>query len=330
MSSSPSPPPQRCLFSAPFSFIAGIEEAYRRVLPTVFREIWRRREVEEDESITIWVVNPGQSFVVDRSVLGRLPSLRLVVTPSTGLNHIDRDACGEAGVAVRSLLDDRQALEAISASAEFTFLLMLNALRRLELATGEVTARRWRQREDLLRGLELQGKRVGLVGLGRIGRRLARYCEAFGADVLYFDPYVTADQPARAESLETLFGASDIVCVCCALTEETRALIDGHLLRELKPNACLVNTSRGEVIDMAALDALLDERDDVRVALDVLPGEVQGTHLDQSILELHDRGRVVVTPHVAGATVESQAKAAMIALDQVRRFCAGPELARDG
>ena len=310
----------RCLFSAPFSFMPDVSEAYRALLPTTFREIWRRDELQADARFTVWVVNPGQGFVVDRDVLAELPRLELLVTPSTGVNHVDLEACGEAGVAVRSLLDDRDGLETIAASAEFTFLLLLNTLRRLDIAVAEVSARRWRQREDLLRGSELQGRRVGLVGLGRIGRRLARYCEAFEAEVRYYDPHVEASRPRRVDSLEELFGGSDAVCVCCALTEETRGLVGGEELRRLPAGGCLVNTSRGEVVDAAALAAVLEERPDLRVGLDVLPGEVRGTHQDTTLLELHDRGRLVVTPHIAGATVESQAKAALIALGLVRQF----------
>lgn len=310
----------RCLFSAPSSFLPDVEAEYRRLMPTVFREIWTREEVECDEEITIWVVNPGQSFVIDESILSLLPSLRLLVTPSTGLNHIGANVCGDRGVAVLSLLDDRAGLETISASAEFSFLLLLNTLRRIDHGIAEVSAGRWRQREDHLRGRELSGKKVGLVGFGRIGRRLRRYCMAFEAEVAYYDPYVDAPQAKRVADLEELFSCSDVVCVCCALNAETTGLITGSLLLRLRHGACFVNTSRGEVIRQDELLHVLAQRDDLRVGLDVLAGETAAEHLGGRLLDLHREGRIVITPHIAGATVESQAKAARIALGLVQRY----------
>lgn len=314
----------KCLFSAPFAFMPDILPEYQAVMPTVFREIWDKEELRPDPGLTAWVMNPGQNFTIDKEILDLFPSIKVLVTPSTGRNHIDLTACGKRNIPVYSLLDDRDGLNTISASAEFTFLLLLNTLRRLDLAMQEVDARRWRQREDLLRGHELSGKRVGLVGFGRIGHRLARYCTAFEADVVYYDPYVEVVSFPSSD-LEGLFSQSDIVCVCCALTPETTGMIDRPLLERLKEGACLVNTSRGEVVNEQDLIDVLERRPDLRVGLDVITGEVKGMHLDSPLLDMHDRGQIVVTPHVAGATVESQTKAAKIALDLLRTYLRNQE-----
>lgn len=323
------PAPGRCLFSAPFSFLGDIGDAYQAVLPTVFREVWERRALESDRTVTAWVMNPGQRFVIDDAVLDLFPALTVLVTPSTGSNHIDIAAATRRGIPVYSLLDDRAALDRIAASAEFTFLLLLNTLRRLDRAVGEVSARRWRAREDLLRGHELAGRLVGLVGFGRIGRRVARYCAAFDADVVYHDPYVS-DPAWPAWPLDRMFAQADAVCLCCRLSEETTGLVDARLLRQLKAGACLVNTSRGEVLVEADLVAVLGERPDLHVGLDVLAGEVTDTLLRSPLLEFHDRGQIVITPHIAGATVESQRKAALAALALLERHLAGPGAAGDG
>ena len=311
----------KCLFSAPFSFMPDIQEDFQALGPTVFREIWDREALEPDPALTAWVVNPGQRFVIDDEVLGLYPNLSVLVTPSTGTNHIDVAACARRGIPVYSLLDDREALNTISASAEFTFLILLNTLRRLDVAVQEVSARRWRDREDLMRGRELGGKKIGLVGFGRIGHRLARYCTAFEAEVVYHDPYVK-DQEFQACPLEELFSQCDVICSCCTLSPETIGMINRSLLMRLKEGACLINTSRGEVINEEDLVAVLKTRPDLRVGLDVLAGEVTDTHLTSPLLEMHDRGQIVITPHIAGATVESQTKAATIALGLLRRHLA--------
>jgi len=310
---------KRCLFSAPHDFLPEeVVTGFQDLVPTEFREVSRREDLEADAGLTFWVVDPGQNFLVDDEVLGLFPSLEAVITPSTGTNHLHLDACQERGIAVYSLLDDRAGLNTISASAEFTFLLLLNTLRRLDVAMAESSAGRWREREEVMRGRELSGKRVGLVGMGRIGRRMATYCSAFDAEVVYYDPYVDKS-PWKKMSLEALFKSSDAVCVCCALTRETDGLIGFPLLSHLKEGASLVNTSRGEVIVETDLVTLLGERPDISVALDVLPGESQNLHRSSELIEFHKRGQIVVTPHVAGATQESQSKAARCALSLLER-----------
>jgi len=302
---------------------------FQDLVPTEFKEVSRREDLEADAGLTFWVVDPGQNFLVDDEVLGLFPSLEAVITPSTGTNHLHLDACQKRGIAVYSLLDDREGLNTISASAEFTFLLLLNTLRRLDVAMAESSAGRWREREEVMRGRELSGKRVGLVGMGRIGRRMATYCSAFDAEIVYYDPYVDKS-PWKKMSLEALFKSSDAVCVCCALTRETDGLIGFPLLSRLKEGASLVNTSRGEVIIETDLVTVLGERPDISVALDVLPGESQDLHRSSELIEFHKRGQIVVTPHVAGATQESQSKAARCALSLLERHVSedssGPSL----
>jgi phosphoglycerate dehydrogenase-like enzyme len=270
-------------------------------------------------------VNPGQRFVIDETVLKLYPKLSAIITPSTGSNHIKKEVCQQRDIRVYTLLDDRVTLNSISASAEFTFLLLLNTLRRLDVAQQEVSEGRWREREDMLRGHELYGKQVGLVGLGRIGQRLARWCTAFDARVAYYDPYVK--NPAYAcWPLEKIFSDSDAVCVCCLLTPETKGMIDQSLLQRLKPGASFINTSRGEVLCERDLVQVLRKRTDLRVALDVLTGEVTDTHLTSPLIEMHQRGQIIISPHIAGATFESQTKAAIGALNLLKFHQAGLDI----
>lgn len=312
----------KALFSAPFSFLGQVKADYQAFMPTEFREIWTRGEVTPDAALSVWAPNPGQSFVIDAAILDMFPKLEVVATPSTGSNHIDRAECGRRNIAVYSLLDNREGLDRISASAEFSFLLLLNALRRLDRGIQEVTAGRWRAREDFLRGNELAGKTVGLVGYGRIGKRLKRYAEAFDATVVCYDPYVhDADIPKWP--LPRIFADADVVGVCCQLTEETRGMIDRPLIATLKPHAVLINSSRGEVVDEAALAAVLAQRGDLRVAVDVLAGEVTASTSMSPLMPFHARGQIVITPHIAGAAYESQSKAAAATLDILRRHYRG-------
>lgn len=310
------------LFTAPFGFLSSSVRDRYEALGTRFVEVWNPRDLDDKHDEIAWVTNPGQRFVVDGAILDRFPRLQVIVTPSTGMNHLDLEACAGRGVRVYSLLDDRDALEHISASAEFTFLLLLNGLRRLDVGMREAHEGRWRTREDLLRGRELQGRSVGLVGFGRIGRKLAGYCRPFGCDVSFYDPHVPgpADGAAiKVNDLGDLFEASDVVVVCCRLTRETEGMIGGDLIERCRRDALIVNTSRGEVLREDELCEVLRRRPDLSFSADVVTGEVEDRQEHSRLMQLFREGRVVLTPHIAGATVESQEKAARIAVGFLER-----------
>ena len=254
----------------------------------------------------------AEALVIDPNVtlykeqLDVYPELRVIVTASTGTNHIDLRECVSRNIKVLSLLDDRDGLDTIKASSEFTFLLLLATLKNLKPALQEVAAGRWKVNERLFRGNELFGKDVGIVGFGRIGQNIFRYCKVFGANIKHiFDP-----RTVKNGCLEELFEDSDIVVICCSLTEVTYGMVDYSLLRRLRRDAVLVNTSRGEVLVEKDLERILLERPDIRVGLDVLAGEIKGSHLSSPFLRM---GNVIVTPHMAGVTYESQYMAATIA-----------------
>jgi D-3-phosphoglycerate dehydrogenase len=259
------------------------------------------------------VIDPNVTLMKEQ--LDLYPELRVIVTASTGTNHIDLDECMQRDIKVLSLLDDRAGLDTIKASSEFTFLLLLATLKNLRAGLQEVAAGRWKQNERIFRGHELYNKDVGIVGFGRIGQNLFRYCKIFGANVKHiFDP-----RTVKNGVLEELFEDSDIVVLCCSLTEVTHGMIDYDLLSRLKEGAVLVNTARGEVLVEQDLLRILLERSDLRVGIDVLTGEVLGTHFSSSLLCLNS---VTITPHMAGVTHESQEKAARISLRLLTRFLA--------
>jgi phosphoglycerate dehydrogenase-like enzyme len=312
----------KVLFSAPNAFLSDPVRARYEVLETRFLEAWHADDLDDKHEELAWVTNPGQHFTVGDAVLDRFPRLEIVATPSTGTNHLDLDSCARRGLQVFSLLDDRTALEQISASAEFTFLMILNGLRRLDIGMHEAREGRWRSREDLLRGRELQGKTVGLVGFGRIGRKLAAYCHHFGCRVVYYDPYVPSPaqgDAVRVPDLRGVWETSDVIVICCQLNEETRGMIRGDLIERCRPGALIVNTSRGEIIDEGELGDVLRRREDIAFCADVVTGEVNDRHEDSPLMDLFHSRRIVLTPHIAGATKESQEKAAVITLRFLER-----------
>jgi len=310
------------LFSAPFDFF---ETKFRERLFAEYdlrvRLINDEAELGRDESVTCWIPNPGQRFTARESVLEAFPNLKLISTPSTGSNHIDRRFFADRGIAVRSLLDNRPRLESIRASSEFTLLLVLSSLRKIRTAFLELDQQRWRHCEDAMRGSEVIGRKVGIVGMGRNGSNVARWLTSMEAEVRYYDPYKN-DRPGKVDSIEQLFAESEVVVLTVVLTEETEGMVDRSLLEKLPRGAHLINTSRGEILNEPQLADFLNEREDVAFAADVVTGEVVGRPFESPLYRLYQENRITLTPHIAGATLESQTKAAVGALENAKAFFA--------
>ncbi|MGE9290691.1 MAG: NAD(P)-dependent oxidoreductase [Puniceicoccales bacterium] len=308
------------LFSAPFDFF---EPEFREKLFAEYdlkvRLINDESELVRDESVTCWIPNPGQRFTARDSVLEAFPNLRLISTPSTGSNHIDRAFFAEKGIAVRSLLDNRPRLESIRASSEFTLLLVLSCLRKIRTAFLELDHQRWRHREDDMRGSEVIGRKVGIVGMGRNGSNVAKWLTAMEAEVRYYDPYKEG-LPGKVDSIEQLFAESEVVVLTVVLTPETEGMVGRKLLEKLPKGAHLINTSRGEILNEQELADFLEERPDVSFAADVVTGEVVGKPFESPLYPLYQKNRITLTPHIAGASLESQTKAAVGALENVQAF----------
>lgn len=259
----------------------------------------------------VLICNPSSGY--GESELKKYTNLQMLVTPSTGVNHIDLQYCSSNGIQVYSLLDDRSALEDISASAEFTWLHIMNAVRNFHVAIEEVRKENWRNKEDELRGHEMRYKTLGIIGMGRIGRKIVYYATAFGMQCKYYDPYVDGGVELNE------IAECDVVAVCPYLTVETVNMINADFLSMCKPGTIIVNTSRGEVVNETDICNAV-ESGRVRYCADVVCQEWDISRFFNSRLyQLCREGKVCITPHIAGATVESQRKAFKIALNLIRR-----------
>lgn len=242
---------------------------------------------------------------IDDAFLSMCPRLRWLCSPTTGHNHIDETALAERGVTLLSLRGERHFLETIRATPEHTFGLILALLRRYDKAFFGVAAGRWDR--DACRGEELYGNRVGIVGLGRVGYRLASYCSAFGSSVFWFDIEEVPSEPEwfRMPDLTSLIEESRIVVLCANhragqppifRQEEIAALSDRYF----------INTARGELVDETALLAALRDDRLAGVAVDVIAAENGDCRLNEWRALMPSRN-IIVTPHIGGATFDSMA-----------------------
>jgi D-3-phosphoglycerate dehydrogenase len=232
------------------------------------------------------------------AMLADAPGLKIISCATTGSDHIDRAELDRRGIPVRTLREDRELLLNLTPAAELSWALVLACARRLPAAVAHVRAGGWTR--ELFPGTMLNGRRIGIVGCGRIGTWMSRYATAFGMTVSVFDPHL-ADFPAhvRPMPLPQLVAESDVISVHVPLTEETTGLIDADLLDTVKPGAILVNTSRGAVVDEAALLSALKRGRLGAAGLDVLADEPD---IEKSALAGYARSHdnLIITPHCGG------------------------------
>lgn len=260
------------------------------------------------------------SDAVDAALLAAAgPNLAVVSTMSVGVSHIDVAACRAGGVRIGytpGVLTE--------ATADLVLALTLATARRLPEAAAAVTGGTWKAWSPFwLTGKDLFGATVGIVGAGRIGAAVARRLKGFGCTLTYTGrsgpkPELDAELGATWRPMDALLAASDFVIVVCALTPETRGLLGAGALRSMKPDAVLINASRGEVVDQAALVAVLRERPGMRAGLDVCTPEPLPT--DDPLLSLPN---CLVLPHIGSASTQTRLAMARLAVDNAVAGVAG-------
>jgi glyoxylate reductase len=254
---------------------------------------------------------------VNEELLRSAPKLRIVANVAVGFDNIDLPACTKRGVAATNtpgVLDET--------TADFAWTLLMAVARRL--GEGEALARsgNWKGWDlDQLVGTDVYGKALGIVGFGRIGRAVARRAAGFQMKVIYSDAVrapqeVEKELKAEYRDFNALLAEADFVSVHVPLLAETRGLFDAARFQRMKPTAFLINTSRGPVVNEAALVHALESAKIAGAALDVYENE-------PLIHPGLKRPNVVLAPHLASASLETRTKMACIAAENVVAFFAG-------
>ncbi|MEM2021087.1 MAG: hydroxyacid dehydrogenase [Zestosphaera sp.] len=268
------------------------------------------------------VIITSQHRKVSRYVISKSPRLKVIAKygAKPGVDNVDIEAATERGIPVV------YSPEANSDSvAEFTVMLMLCTLKRLCFLEQFLRSGGWRDAliKNNALGYELKDKTVGIIGLGSIGRRVARILQAFGAKLMGYDPYIPPEALANinitlVKSLDELLKESDVVTIHALLTPQTHHLIGERELTLMKPSAYIINTARGAIVDEAALVKALREKRIAGAALDVF--ETEPLPKDHPLLQLSN---VIITPHFAGFTYEALRKETSMAHEDVIRVLKG-------
>lgn len=284
-----------------------------------------RDDGSEMSDLELWV--PHLRDAVDAEAIAKLPHLRVIATPSTGTDHIDLAAAAAHGVHVLSLKDDRAFLDGVQSTAELAWMLILACSRNLRACMRMTHDGEWDAMA--VRGHELLGGTIGIIGYGRLGSMVGRFANAFGMNVLAADPVPVSDQFVTQLPLPDLLQQAEIISLHVHLNDKTRNLIGPREFSLMRDDAVLVNTSRGGVIDESALlDALRSGRL-AAAGLDVITGE-RDEHLNDHPLLRYAREHenLLLTPHVGGCTEEAQAKAMWFLARKLREFVLSPAFQR--
>ncbi|HSL93002.1 MAG TPA: hydroxyacid dehydrogenase [Bacillota bacterium] len=245
--------------------------------------------------------------VVPRELISLCGELKVIALHGVGVDQVDVKAATERGVYVTNVPGGN----AVSV-VELTFGLMLGLLRRIPRADALMRMGRWEEARTV--GRELSGKTLGLVGFGTIAQRVALVARAFGMEVVYWSRTPMETELAVYVAREDLFASADVVSIHIPLTDQTRGMVDRTLLALLKPQAILINTARGAVIQEDHLVDALRRGSFAGAGLDVFASEPLSS--DSPLLSLPN---VLLTPHMAGSTEECLVRLARTAGEDIRR-----------
>lgn len=280
--------------------VAAIEEAGELVSLPPDRDLVLERIADFD------IYFASAEVRVDTQFLDAATRLKLIGSPSTGTDHLDREEIREHGVACMDIATEYELINSFTATSELAFGLLLSLVRNIPAAL--LAARQGEWARERLSGFQINRKTLGVLGLGRLGRITARIGQGFGMRVIGHDIREVSVDGVENVTFDELLRQADVLSIHIHLTPSTDGLIGRAELAKMKRTAILLNTSRGRIVDEAALLAALQGKEIAGAGLDVIDGE----WLTQEELLRHpliayarEHENLLISPHIGGATTES-------------------------
>ncbi|MFC2001662.1 NAD(P)-dependent oxidoreductase [Chloroflexota bacterium] len=307
------------LITEPHVYIEECISLMRELGKVEVRKLSREELLNTVGSFDIIMV--GVETWLNQKVLEKAERLKIIGSPSTGLDHIDLEFAHKRGIKVVSLRGEREFLDSINATFEHTFALLLSLIRKIPWAFDAVRNEEWERNPFF--GTELNGKTLGIIGLGRLGVKIARTAITFGMRVIAFDPYVDMKESGiERVDFQTLLSESDVVSIHVALGPEVENMISYQEFNLMQRKPILVNTSRGKLINEGALLKALENNLISGAAIDVLSNEFVNEPLKNNPLVSYARQHrnLIITPHLGGATCESMKATQMFVARKIREM----------
>ena len=261
------------------------------------------RDLLIKENINVIVCNPNQqSFKIDFELLNNT-KVKIINSCSTGLNHIDLNYCQKNDIEIQCHKTDYDLINQLPSTSELAFGLMLSLLRNIPECNNHVSRYYWDYTQFM--GRQIKDLKIGIIGYGRLGKMMKKYCDAFDACTYVYDPYVDIEQT----SLEDMFKVCDVISLHVHVTDETKYMISKKLLGLSKKGLYIINTSRGEIVNENDIVQSLDKGNLLGYGTDVIENEFDDITKSPIIKAMNKGLNIIVTPHIGGMTVEGQTKA---------------------
>lgn len=248
---------------------------------------------------------------VNQELINKAPNLKLVIRAGAGTDNIDIKSCNEKGIKVSNTPGANS-----NSAAEQAIALMMAVLRKTAWAHSSMKTGKWEKAR--FSGSELWKKKIGLVGFGKIAQIVAKRISGFEPVIKYFDPYVETSEisyASKEHDIKKIFSESDIVSLHLPLMEETKNMVNSDLLNLMKPDAILINASRGGIVNEDDLYSILKEERIKGAGFDVYASEPIDPN--SKLLKLDN---IVLTPHLGASTKEAQIRVGEMALHQIKEF----------
>ena len=265
------------------------------------------------ENIDTIVCNPNkQDFKIDKELLVGT-KIKTINSCSTGLNHIDVDYCINNNIIVQSHKNDLELINELPSTAELAFGLMCDLMRHITNSNNIVhSTREWDYTKFV--GNQIKGSNIGILGFGRLGKMMYKFCKAFDANLFVYDPYLD-DSRINCSSISELFMKSDIISIHVHVTDETKGIVNHELLE--KKIKYLINTSRGEIINESDVITALKNKKLFGYATDVLESEFDDIKKSEFFLPENKKLNLILTPHLGGMTIQGQTKAYLWSINKL-------------
>jgi len=297
----------KLLVITPVRHIRGVINLLAENCEITFLEDPNTEEVQKNiENYDVIFTNPNKSRVyIGAELLEKAKRLKVVCTASTGTNHIDKNFLKEKGIKLISLTEEREVINRISSTAELAFALTLMSVRKTPQAQNSVLNGKWDYTKYI--GRQMDCLTIGVIGYGRLGSMYAKYCAAFNARVIVYDPFKsTGGIFEEAKSISDLVKDSNIISLHVHVAPETVNMINGNIIKHLKSNVIFVNTSRGDLINEIDFVNFLKNNPEAVLATDVLSDEVRNRNQSPLLKFAQTSEQVIITPHIGGMTIDAQ------------------------
>ena len=301
----------------PIEHIEGLKKKIERKGKIIYEPYINKKNlfrlINNNKSINCIFCNPNkQSFILDKKLL-KNSGIKLINTASTGTNHINLSDCKSLGIKIFSLKKDTKLINTLPSTSELAFCLMISLLKNLVNSHNSVKIKKEWDYEKYM-GQELSSLTIGIIGFGRLGRFMAKFCDAFGMRVLIHDKYKNSKKFENV-SLNDLAKKSDIISLHVHLESQTKNMINTSFLKKCKKNPIIINTSRGEIVNENDILEHLKKNIISGYGADVLTDELNNIKKSKIIKNMN-KLNILITPHVGGMTWQGQKKAFEWALNK--------------